>query len=88
MIESLCKTCEKRYACIMYEPIATVAGCSYFVSQKKAVQTNADRIRTMTDEELAYWLVNVEWRVLERNPALERPMIYDDWVVWLKQEAK
>lgn len=73
MIDSLCKTCEKRYACIMYEPIATVAGCSYFVRQKKVVKTNADRIRAMTDEELAEWL--------------EKHCFQYGWLDWLKREA-
>ena len=45
--------------------------------------TNADRIRSMTDEEIAKFL---------RNEAVsaynsERPLAYDDFLNWLKQEA-
>lgn len=51
-------------------------------------QTNADRIRAMSDEELAAWLTFVEQRVLTRNPALERPAKEKDWLYWLKHEVK
>ena len=45
----------------------------------KKPQTNADRIRAMTDEELAEWLTYL------------RPWITTEpemWIKWLKQEAK
>ena len=51
-------------------------------------KTNADRIRAMTDEELADWLVMVEQRIIEVNPMLERPALYADWLEWLKEEAE
>lgn len=43
----------------------------------KKAATNADRIRSMTDEELAEWLDNNTYRF---------PM-YKDWMDWLRQEA-
>ena len=48
--------------------------------------TNYDRIISKTPEELAEWLVLVEQRILEMQPALERPALYKDWLDWLKQE--
>lgn len=54
-------------------------------------QTNADRLRAKSDEELAEWLVMVERRVIEN--ALSKPFYYTDkqlkadWLDWLKQEA-
>lgn len=47
MIHS-CKMCAKRKYCI-YKPTSDVADCGYFVRSK---QTNADRIRAMSDKEL------------------------------------
>lgn len=43
----------------------------------KSSYTNADRIRAMTDEELAEWLDNNTYRF----------PIYKDWLGWLKQEV-
>lgn len=56
--------------------------------QKK--QTNADRIRSMTDEELANWLE--QFASCELCPAIRERCGYGDgcinaWLDWLKQEA-
>lgn len=50
--------------------------------------TNYDRIVSKTPEEMAEWLVLVEQRILEMQPALERPALYKDWIDFLKQEAE
>ena len=42
------------------------------------VETNADRIRAMTDEELAEWLA-------KNDPECDPP---EWWLVWLRQEAE
>ena len=74
------------------------ATCDYHVPCNKRIikyfyeeivpKTKADNIRTMSDEELASWLVIIEQRILERQPMLERPALYQDWIEWLKQPAK
>lgn len=46
--------------------------------------TNANRIRAKTDAELAGWLTLVEQRIMERQPMLEYPALYEDWLRWLK----
>lgn len=50
-------------------------------------QTNADRIRSMTDEELAKFL----WDVWRRKDPLYKECV-DGWIVpfyhWLKEEAQ
>lgn len=51
-----------------------ITACSHFIAAK---QTNADRIRQMSDEELADWLV--------MNGNGED---YKGWLEWLKEEAK
>ena len=90
----LCKDCEYnketnlfhtgRY-CMRLGAICGLLGCEEGVPKVKA---NADRIRSMTDEELAKWLVLIEQRILELQPTLERPALLADWLEWLKEEVK
>lgn len=51
--------------------------------QVKPIMTNADRVRAMTDEELAAWLADhpVVSEYDENNPQ------HKAWLDWLKQEA-
>ena len=54
--------------------------------------TNADRIRSMTDEELAKWLNNMQGYsyncgLLEARIS-EYPNRYNAWLEWLKEEVK
>jgi len=42
--------------------------------------TNADKIRTKTDKQLAEWLTFVENRIFERQPMLERAALEADWL--------
>lgn len=46
--------------------------------------SNADRIRSMTDEELAKEL---EW-IDDTACAFNRPRTYEGWLEWLKKEAE
>lgn len=50
--------------------------------------TNADSIRSMTDEELAKWFVNLEVKILNIQPMLERPALEKDWLEWLQKECE
>lgn len=50
--------------------------------------TNAERIRQMTDEQLAQWLTNIEVAVLVKNPGITRSEMFADWLDWLKQEVE
>ena len=55
--------------------------------------TNADRIRTMTDEELADWLKSIRysWTCVPKDNGNRCSVFKDDcnacWLDWLKQEA-
>ena len=60
--------------------------CEHYHSKYK--KTNADRIRAMTDEELADWLACIENKILEKQPMLERAAVEADWLEWLKEEVK
>ena len=61
-------------ACInpQYSNIGTA---HYGQGVQKRIVINADRIRAMTDEELAYFMANIE------------PCRESAWLEWLKQEA-
>ena len=52
--------------------------------------TNADRIRAMSDKELAEWLAGTEakcYRRLEPDIICETESFKEDWLIWLRQEA-
>ena len=53
--------------------------------------TNADRLRAMTDEELATWIDRIQADAYERGmmetPIVDYPNIYSEWLEWLKQEV-
>ena len=55
--------------------------------QEKPKQTNADRIRAMSDEELADFFDSIvqDWH---QGTAQIRDRIIDSWLNWLKEEAK
>lgn len=60
MKESICKRCEhSRYcgASIIDKELTVMTGCSRFEERKP--QTNADRIRAMSDEALAGWIAKI-----------------------------
>lgn len=54
-----------------------VGFCSQYTQKTKA-KTNADRIRAMTDEELAKYLA---WLV-------DKQTCSPEWLIWLKDEVK
>ena len=69
-IVPICGTCVFKEHC-------AVAGCSHY--EKRLKQTNADRIRNMTDEELAVQITRWTWGRPSGNPEC-------GWLEWLKQE--
>lgn len=81
MRDSICNDCAKRTRCDMAEIGRSPLARSTCYGYEKGNPTNADRIRAMTDEELAKELLDyfaafydVEWTV---------DMLLD----WLKQEV-
>lgn len=56
------------------------------VMRRLAIQkpTNADRIRAMSDEELAEWLIRIKPFVVN----ILYQYTKDKWLDWLKQEAE
>ena len=51
------------------------------LAQSKPKPTHADRIRSMTDEELARFICD---QIIDRNIGIPS----ETWLDWLKQEAK
>ena len=88
--ESICLTCEHLQYCSMAihrkDGGAVMLGCSRFIAKRK--QTRGDWIRSMTDEELAKWLVRVEAQILRVQPMLERFALEKDWLEWLQKECE
>lgn len=60
-------------------PIRRTTGCTYHTPKP---QTNADKIRGMTDEELADWVWGAESSGRAYGPRGKKA-----WLDWLKEEA-
>jgi hypothetical protein len=62
------------------------------ISFKPAKTTNADRIRAMTDEELAKWLNHMQTDAYNRGMLEDwifgYPNNYDNWIEWLKEKGE
>ena len=73
----------KRQIC---ENPAKCSGCRYFDSTGGYNATNADRIRAMSDEELAEYIAGII------DDANSGSVIYsnrtEEWLEWLKQPSK
>ena len=67
-------------------------GCSYLDSSKQPKQTNADRIRNMTDEELAKYFSYIAEcdscpNELDRECCVSEDACINKWLKWMKQET-
>lgn len=65
-----------------------VGFCSQYTQKTKA-QTNADRIRSMTDEELGEWLLKnaaCPCAAMNGGCALNDDTCRQAWIEWLKEE--
>lgn len=97
-MKSICDNCINK-ACVWRaetdSPDPPVMDCPHFA---KKPMTNADKIRTMTDEELARFTTSIQADVLEKaGKALGYPgtLVKDSdiadsevrWLDWLKQEV-
>ena len=88
----ICDNCLHETYCntARFKPIgghnSHTTACSQFIARH---QTNADRIRAMTDEELAVWLSDMHDSVTcPNNGAIDcNPSCKRCWLNWLKQEV-
>lgn len=87
MISTDCRKCVKSDFCYVDD----VKPCIGYEPKKL---TNADRIRSMTDEELAEWLKQVassDWKYSSQGVMDKHELCggtITAWLEWLKQEAK
>lgn len=85
---SKCDTCKKT-GC--FHRSSTVVGCSQYVAKDK---TNADRIREMSDEDLAEFIRDVSYECQDAYCGYHCPMCAYPWcnsrktLEWLKQPAE
>lgn len=68
--------------CVFEKTEANCRGCFEGSHYKPKPQTNADRIRSMTDEALAHLLHSTEEHLFTGNL-----WNYEKWLEWLRQEA-
>ena len=69
--------------CLCGEPTDIALGCA---DRMINVETNADRIRAMSDEELLHWLLRLQDDAIKRFANFELPN-YQSLADWLKQPA-
>ena len=80
--------------CVFEKTEANCRGCFEGSHYKPKPQTNADRIRQMTDAELAVFLNDVRYDIAERPSFCDSCLRTSSlicracWLGWLKQEAQ
>ena len=96
-MDSICKSCEYLRICgrkIIGSEKTVMTGCSRYKERKPI--TNADRIRAMTDEELAEWLDNVCKSAYDEGYTKKTgeplmppyPSTASEWSVWLGKDGE
>ena len=88
-----CRSCSNNPYCETPPPVRTttiIVADNILITGKK---TNADRIRSMTDEELADWFIEIQDDVADyydggHAVAPELPTMKNSWLDWLKQECE
>lgn len=75
-----CSECKNANICLDHREEETLVGCTNGIPDRK-VQTNADKIRNMSDEELADYLTTIQ-------EAYSCPCDYDGWLEELQSEAE
>lgn len=89
----MCEMGEKCKQCENLDP-AVCNQCELFYDDFEPIQTNADRIRGMTDEELAEWLYALNNEHCDSvcpptNPAcMVKETCVNCWLDFLKDEVK
>jgi len=89
---SPCDTCEL-FPCVDEKEVPKVKRYCPFYRQRTKPMTNADRIRSMTDEELAEWMaINTDCffcKVKNKNIcSLDEGTCPEEWMSWLKSPAE
>lgn len=92
-MERGCRNCMWLYHMVTYNPTAPCSECLDYDKWQTAKRTNADRIRAMTDEELAELMEDkgdcppIECPHDGEGAKVTRLDCKACWLDWLKQEA-
>ena len=85
--------CSKPYECKHYPTGVMCTICENGNRFEPKSMTNAQKIRSMTDEELAEWFLKIQYDVSDYycgghscEPTL--PTGKESWLYWLRQEAE
>ena len=73
------------HCCVLHN---TRCKCEDYNPRNSKPITNADRIRSMTDEKLADFLAGIEHDTCCAPTYLGNGTYIENWLDWLKQEAK
>ena len=79
-----CKKC-KNFGCNAAGTERTTTNCEDYMSH---LPTNGDRIRAMSDEELAEWIYQVQDGDAYQKENYLPPLSKSWWIKWLKQESE
>ncbi|MGN0348217.1 MAG: hypothetical protein ACI4DR_01640 [Roseburia sp.] len=82
-----CIDCQNVEMCLDHNENQSLIGCTSGIPERKK-QTNADRIRSMSDEELAEFPCKVksDYQWLEHEFPSEEES--EEWVEWLQSEVE
>ena len=92
----MCKTCMWVYYMVSHNPTAPCEDCKDYDKWQATKPTNADRIRAMTDVELAMWMAVESWNyppcaaligMEDGTKECVQPDCTGCWLDWLKQEC-
>lgn len=92
-MERGCRNCMWLYHMVTYNPTAPCSECIDHDKWHTTKSTNADRIRTMTDEELAEFLWSIGASPFNGAVYINGKPIFstadgNKWLDWLRQEAE
>lgn len=76
-----CDECNNANICLDHIEFPSLGGCTSGMPDRKVI-TNADRIRNMSDEELAEFLVKYDISLEDKET---EP---NNWLEWLQSEAE
>lgn len=76
-----CNECKNADICLDHRELKTLQGCTGGIPDRKRL-TNADRIRNMSDEELAEFLVKYDISLKDKE------IEPNNWLEWLQSEAE
>lgn len=88
---SICMTCANEMNCDGKNEFGVVVECSKYAGEYSKPKTNGDRIRAMSDEELAAYLTERFLLVLPDNIRTDVDVAkecYSSALDWLKQEVE